>query len=94
MLLKPRMTYTNGNGNRVCIAGPLTRSIQGKDTPCFWSIQGDHYTQEGLFVFCRGLPTKSDDFILEAFTLEQTTRNIVCEDASEEARTWWDNVKT
>ncbi len=87
LTLKPRTTYRNGNGDRVCIAGPARRDLDGQ--PCWWSIQGNHYTEEGLFVYGR---RKNNDF--EAFTVKDSALNIISEDTSPEAQRWWQGVKT
>ena len=94
--LKPRTTYRDRNGEQVHIAGLAHRVVDGE--PCYWSIQGDHYTEDGRFVHCCRVPGRSGSYInsliLEDFTLEQSVRNLVVEDDSEEAKRWWDGVVT
>jgi hypothetical protein len=93
MQLKGRTTYLNGWGRPVCIAGHAKRVVDGQQ--CWWSIQGDHYTDAGRFVYCRlvtrevdGEPVK----VYESFTNEFDVKNIEKEDTSEAAARWWDNV--
>lgn len=90
MKLAPRTTYVNGYGDRVCIAGLAKREVEGKQ--CYWSIQGDHYTEDGRFVYTRRVGHGAEDFGIESFTLDSDMRSIVREDASEEAKRWWDGV--
>lgn len=47
MKLKPRTTYLNGRGERVCIAGLAKRDDKQR---AYWSIQGDHYTEDGRII--------------------------------------------
>lgn len=91
--LKTRTTYRDGNGKQVCIAGLAKRDFEGK--PCWWSIQGDHYTEDGLFVGSRRVPVNGSHMgalSLESFTLETWLKNLVSEDTSEQARKWWEGV--
>jgi len=91
--LKPRTSYRNGLGKRVDIAGLAKRDFEGK--PCWWSIQGDHYTEGGLFVGSRRVPrdgSHNGEQDLESYVLTPYLRNLVSEDDSEQARKWWENV--
>lgn len=95
MKLKARTTYLNGNGDRVCIAGHAKREVNGQQ--CWWSIQGDHYTDDGRFVFSRRVVQHKDGKrfeALEAFTHDDNHCNLKEEDTSEAAKRWWDGVKT
>ena len=92
MKLKPRTTYHDRNGHAVHIAGLTDRTLDGK--PIYWSIQGNHYTEDGRFVFAKqGRRDLEDLPTLEYYTAE-TSQNIAEEDPSEEGKRWWDNVKT
>jgi len=91
--LKPRTTYRDGNGKEVCIAGLAKRDFEGK--PVYWSIQGDHYTEEGLFVGCRRVPVDGSHvtgFETESYTLQTWFKNLVSEDTSDKAKEWWKDV--
>ncbi len=90
MKLNPRTTYLNNGGAQVMIVGltgekiggqPLLGSIQ----PLFWSIQGDHYAQDGRFVRW----TRDDLHLLSADARE----SLASEDTSEAAKRWWVGVK-
>ncbi len=92
--LQPRTTYLNGNGQRVCIAGLAKRDFEG--VPCWWSIQGDHYTEDGLFIGSRRAPVNGShmgELSLESYTHAPSLRNLVSEDTSDQARKWWDGVQ-
>jgi len=91
MQLKPRTTYLNGHGDQVMIAGTANRSVDGK--PCWWSIQGDHYTENGLFVHCRQI-SREGELLLESYTVPESARNLQSEDTRPAAAAWWDGVQT
>lgn len=92
MKLKPRTTYLDGDGYRIAIAGMTRREkVDGQD--CFWSISGNHYTEEGRFIHSRRVKGQGE-LVLESYTLPDYRRNLVSEDTSKEAKDWWIGVKT
>ncbi len=86
--LKALQCYTDGSGARVAIAGLTGGEVNGM--PVFWSIQGDHYTESGAFVFTRlNRPsTDVDCATWERFLRPGSIRDIVAEDNSPEAAIW------
>ena len=95
--LQPRTTYTNGWGRTVNIAGPTGETIEGQ--PVFWSIQGDHYAQDGRFVNTSRLDNRAGDdpglICMKRYLLGAHFRsNIASEDTSKAARDWWIGVDT
>lgn len=76
-----RTTYLNNKGNQVHIAG-LAHRPEMEGLLVYWSIEGNHYTEDGRFVW--------GDSLCPALSLH----SIKEEDTSEEAKTWWEGVET
>ena len=99
--LTNRTTYRNLRGDLVCIAGPTANAaVEGQKT--FWSIQGDHYAEDGRFVAIRRLPNPSPSqkereespYIYESYLAPATNlRTITAIEDTDEARAWWKNFK-
>lgn len=68
MRLKPRTTYIDGHGKRVMIAGPTPKGY-------FWSIGGNHYNAEGLFVFSK----RVSRLVLQDYTMPDSDHNLNAE---------------
>jgi hypothetical protein len=94
MQLKERTTYLDGRGNRVNIAGHARREkVNGQNV--WWSIQGDHYTDDGQFVCLRRVKgTAEREMQYESFTTDSNVRNLVQECDSPSDRAWWVGVVT
>lgn len=96
MKLKPRTTYINNHGQRVCIAG-LT-GARHADQPLFWSIQGNHYSQDGRFVsWSRRNPYAAEmkDMGLRQVLLPASAGSSLKEEVTTPAaRRWWHSVVT
>lgn len=89
--LKARTTYKNADGRQVMIAGLTGETVNG--LPVWWSIQGDHYTEDGRFVRSRRDWSKPGELVLLRFTTEDYNRNLASEDDSPAARNWWEGVE-
>lgn len=95
MKLKPRTTYINNLGRKVCIAGFTRRGGYGPEAdkpqvcesqPLYWSIQGDHYSEDGRFV------TLNRDYEKMLLPADAGT-SIKAEVTTKVARDWWKGVK-
>lgn len=86
MKLKPRTTYLNGDGQRVMIAG-LAKCPPVEGETIFYSIQGNWYSETGLYVvtYRDGRRVLCD---------RESRYNLVREDTSPQAVSWWDGVTT
>lgn len=97
--LTNRTTYRNRRGDIVHIAGPTQCApVQGLKT--FWSIQGDHYAEDGRFVACRRSPNPDPEaaqewpYVYEAYLAFDTSpRTIIAIEDTDGARDWWKNVQ-
>lgn len=95
--LTNRTTYRNQRGDLVCIAGPTNATVEGQKT--FWSIQGDHYAEDGRFVACRKHPNPDPKqtecpYLYECYLAPFTNpRTITAIEDTDEARAWWKNVR-
>ena len=97
--LTNRTTYRNQRSDLVNISGPTIAVVEGQKT--FWSIQGDHYAEDGRFVACRKLPNPTESqkereawpFLYESYLAPFTSpRTITAIEDTDEARAWWKNV--
>lgn len=96
MKLKPRTTYENNRGVYVSIAG-LT-GVTHKGQRLYWSIQGDHYSEDGRRVsWAKG---NVDAIALEDMNLHRVLLPATAGDSikrevtTREAREWWNGVIT
>lgn len=96
MKLKPRTTYLNNGGKRVNIAGLIGEKHDGQ--PLFWSIQGDHYAEDGRRVsWAKQNPdaVAMSDMGLYRVLLPANARHSIKEEVTtREAREWWNGVET
>jgi hypothetical protein len=92
MKLKPRTTYLNKNGDRVNIAGLAKYTVDGINI--FWSIQGDHYAEDGRFVSLARTEVNGEETYKKCFLPISFGRCIDKRLDTEEARAWWVGVKT
>jgi len=88
MKLKPRTTYLNHNGERVSIAGKTGESFEG--IPLYWSIQGDHYGEDGRFL--SGARKGGIGELVRFFTAFDGGKAIAKKEIGRED--WWLNIKT
>lgn len=83
MQLQPKKTYKNKEGGTVHIVGLAKREkVEGKVV--YWSIQGDHYTEDGRFIHCR---RNSEG--LEFFTIDDDWRALE-EDTPGLSQNFWE----
>ncbi len=92
--LSPRTSWVNGRGENVNIAGYAKRDpVDGQDI--FWSIQGDHYTEDGRFVSMRrtGRTDESGWAIYETVLLDYGKgSSIAAQRTDKESVEWWIDV--
>lgn len=93
MILKPRTTYLSNDGTAVHIYG-LAKVPDLDGQRIWWSIQGDHYAEDGRRVGARTLsgPSVLRPKYEKILYAADNWRSIREEDTSEEAKRWWDGV--
>lgn len=91
--LKPRTTYVSNDGKAVHIYGRArVPDLDGQRI--WWSIQGDHYAEDGRRVGTRELtgPSALRPKYEKVLYAADNWRSIREEDTSEEAKRWWDGL--
>lgn len=93
--LKERTTYLDGRGRRVHIVGCTGRLLDG--LRIFWSIQGDHYTENGQMV--TGQVVYGNSYVVGPFGYRQfllslnSARALRSEDTRPDAVAWWAGLR-
>lgn len=92
MILRERTTYRDGRGRPVHIVGVTHERVDG--LRIFWSIQGDHYAENGQRVFSAIIEGSS--YVTGPRAIKRSLRplnsvlTIVEEDTSPQAVAWWE----